>query len=305
MAHLFRLRFSLPPQKRPHRVNTDPQPLRYFLCGAALGGQSQHLFVNLLCIVDPVCSGRGTKTVAVGTAVQKANHQILLWRDHHFEYQNADHQSIDLDIKFSLSDILQNGPRLCRNGSERLPQQIRTVGDNVFVCLQQVLHRVADSGIQFLGINVTATALGMPGFLVIALPDSVPVGCGMPCFSPIPTAAVSAEDFVSEGRESAVPVTGIRPFDLRFLPYGLADDTGMPVLYIVLRRFTLIRLAGFRQEINGNLFLQDRISHVFFVFQNAANGFDSQTLLSPGEEILYSIRMRQISVLLFSAKASR
>lgn len=106
MAHLYRLRFSLPPQKRPHRVNTDPQPLRYFLCGAALGGQGQHLFVNLLCIVDPVCSGRGTKTVAVGTAVQKANHQILLWRDHHFEYQNADHQSIDLDIKFSLSDIL-------------------------------------------------------------------------------------------------------------------------------------------------------------------------------------------------------
>lgn len=92
-------------------------------------------------------------------------------------------------------------------------------------------------------------------------------------FSPIPTAAVSAEDFVSEGRESAVPVTSIRPFDLHFLPYGLADDTGMPVLYIVLRRFTLIRLAGFRQEINGNLFLQDRISHVFFVFQNAANGF--------------------------------
>ena len=178
-----------------------------------------------------------------------------------------------MDIKFSLSDILQSGPRLCRNGSERLPQQIRTVGDNVFVCLQQVLHRVADSGIQFLGINVTATALGMPGFLVIALPDSVPVGCGMPCFSPIPTAAVSAEDFVSEGRESAVPVTSIRPFDLHFLPYGLADDTGMPVLYIVLRRFTLIRLAGFRQEINGNLFLQDRISHVFFVFQNAANGF--------------------------------
>lgn len=62
-------------------------------------------------------------------------------------------------------------------------------------------------------------------------------------------------------------------FDLHFLPYGLADDTGMPVLRIVLRRFTLIRFAGFRQEINGDLLLQDRISHIFFVFQNAANGF--------------------------------
>lgn len=144
-------------------------------------------------------SWRGTKTVTVGTAAQKVNHQILLWRDHHFEYQNADHQSIDLDIEFSLSDILQTRPGLYRNVSERLLQQIRTVGDNVFVCLQQVLHRVADRGIQFLSINVTATALGMPGFLVIALPDSVPVGCGMPCFSPIPTAAVSAADFVGEG----------------------------------------------------------------------------------------------------------
>lgn len=31
MAHLFRLRFSLPPQKRPHGIHTDPQSLRYFL----------------------------------------------------------------------------------------------------------------------------------------------------------------------------------------------------------------------------------------------------------------------------------
>lgn len=273
MAHLFRLRFSLPPQKRPHSIHTDLQPLRYFLCGAALGGQDQHLFVNLLCIVDPVCSGRGTKTVTVGAAVQKANHQILLWRDQHFGYQNADHQSIDLDIEFSLSDILQSRPCLYRNVSERLLQQIRTVSNNVFVRLQQALHRVADCGIQFLSINVTATALGMPGFPVIALPDGIPVGCGMPCFSPIPTAAVSADDFVGEGRERAVPATGIRPFDLHFLPHSFANNIGMPVLHIVLRRFALIRLAGFRQEINGDLLLQDRISHIFFVFQNAANGF--------------------------------
>ena len=84
-----------------------------------------------------------------------------------------------MDIEFSLSDVLQSRPRLCRNGSERLLQQIRTVSNNVFVRLQQALHRVADCGIQFLGINVTATALGMSGFPVIALPDSVPVGCGI------------------------------------------------------------------------------------------------------------------------------
>ena len=132
-----------------------------------------------------------------------------------------------------MSDVLQSRPRLCRNGSERLLQQIRTVSNNVFVRLQQALHRVADCGIQFFGINVTATALGMSGFPVIALPDSVPVGCGMPCFSPIQTAAVSADDFVGEGREGAVPATGIRPFDLHFLPHSFADDTGMPVLYML------------------------------------------------------------------------
>ena len=76
---------------------------------------------------------------------------------------------------------------------------IRFMPNNVFARLQQALHRVADCGIQFLGINVTATTLGMSGFPVIALPDSVPVGCGMPCFSPIQTAAVSADDFVGEG----------------------------------------------------------------------------------------------------------
>ena len=64
------------------------------------------------------------------------------------------------------------------------------------MCLQQALHRVADSGIQFLGINVTATALGMPGFLAIALPDGVPVCGGVPGLSTIPTAAVTADDFV-------------------------------------------------------------------------------------------------------------
>lgn len=137
--------------------------------------------------------------VAVGTAVQKANHQILLWRDQHFGYQNADHQSINLDIEFSLSDILQSGPRLCRNGSKRLLQQIRTVSNNVFVRLQQALHRVADCGIQFLSINVTATALGMPGFLVIALPDGIPVGGGVPGLSTIPTATITADDFVGDG----------------------------------------------------------------------------------------------------------
>ena len=162
MAHLFRLRFFLPSQKRPHGIHTAPQLLRYFLCGAALGGQGQHLFVNLLCIVDPVYSGSGTKTMAVGTAIQKANHQILLWRDQHFGYQNADHQSIDLDIEFSLSDIFQSRPCLYRNVSERLLQQIRTVSNNVFVCLQQVLQRAADCDIQFLSITVTVVC---PAFL--------------------------------------------------------------------------------------------------------------------------------------------
>ena len=44
----------------------------------------------------------------------------------------------------------------------------------------------------------------------------------------------------------------------------------MSVLHIVLRRFALVWFSGFCQEIHGNLFLEDGITHIFLVFQNAA-----------------------------------
>lgn len=59
---------------------------------------------------------------------------------------------------------------------------------------------------------------------------------------------------------------------LPVLPHRLADDIGMSVLHIVLRRFALVWFSGFCQEIHGNLFLEDGIAHIFFVFQNAAYG---------------------------------
>ena len=67
----------VPSQKGPHRIHADSQPLRYLLCGAALGVQGQYPAVIPLRIVKTLSSGRYTQAVAVGTAVQKVNHQCL------------------------------------------------------------------------------------------------------------------------------------------------------------------------------------------------------------------------------------
>lgn len=76
---------------------------------------------------------------------------------------------------------------------------------------------------------------------------------------------------------------------MHFLPHRLADDTGMPVLHIVLRRFTLVWLSGFCQEIHGDLFLEDGITHIFLVFQNATYSvrFPSMPLPRGGNSIVH------------------
>ena len=58
-------------------------------------------------------------------------------------------------------------------------------------------------------------------------------------------------------------MAGVRQCGLRFLPYRLADDTGMSVLHIVLRRFNFVWFSGFRQEIHGDFRLEDGIIHIF------------------------------------------
>ena len=65
--------------------------------------------------------------------------------------------------------------------------------------LQQMMHGSADGGIQFLSVNVAAFTFCTASFLVIALPNGVLVGGEMPGLSTIPTATVTADDFVGDG----------------------------------------------------------------------------------------------------------
>lgn len=88
---------------------------------------------------------------------------------------------------------------------------------------------------------------------------------------------------------SAIPAAGIRPCGLYFLPYGLADDTGMSVLHIVLRCFALVWFSGFCQEIHGDLLLENGIAHIFLVFQNVAYSvrFPSMPMPRGGNSIVH------------------
>lgn len=65
--------------------------------------------------------------------------------------------------------------------------------------LQQMMHGAANGGVQFLSVHVAALAFCAASLLAIALPDGVPVGGGMPGLSTIPTATVTADDFVGDG----------------------------------------------------------------------------------------------------------
>ena len=65
--------------------------------------------------------------------------------------------------------------------------------------LQQMMHGAVNGGVQFLGVNMAALAFCVASLLAIALPDGVPVGGGMPGLSTIPTATVTADDFVGDG----------------------------------------------------------------------------------------------------------
>ena len=65
--------------------------------------------------------------------------------------------------------------------------------------LQQMMHGAANGGVQFLSVHVAALAFCAASLLAIALPDGIPVGGRMPGLSTIPTATVTADDFVGDG----------------------------------------------------------------------------------------------------------
>lgn len=104
----------VPSQKRPHRIHTDPQLLRYFLIGAPSSVQGQYSAVIPLRIVKSFSSGSSAQAVAIDAAVQKVNHQSVLQRNHHFVNQNTNHQAVNVDVRFATGDIVQSKPDIRR-----------------------------------------------------------------------------------------------------------------------------------------------------------------------------------------------
>ena len=62
-----------------------------------------------------------------------------------------------------------------------------------------MIHGSADGSIQFLGVNVAAFTFCAASLLADTLPDGIPVGGGVLGLSTIPTAAITADDFVGDG----------------------------------------------------------------------------------------------------------
>lgn len=81
----------------------------------------------------------------------------------------------------------------------------------------QMAHAPLDGSIQFFGVNMVASTFCAAVFPVIALPDRIIIGGRMPGFSSVPTATVTADDFIGNGREGAIPADGVRPCGLHFL----------------------------------------------------------------------------------------
>ena len=65
--------------------------------------------------------------------------------------------------------------------------------------LKQMIHGSAEGSVQLLGVNVATFTFCAASLLAIALPDGIPVGGGVPGLSTIPTATVTADDFVGNG----------------------------------------------------------------------------------------------------------
>ena len=60
-------------------------------------------------VIQPSSSGSSAQAVAVGAVIQKVNYQGLIWRDHHFSDKDTNHQTVNLDIQFTMGYIIQNG----------------------------------------------------------------------------------------------------------------------------------------------------------------------------------------------------
>lgn len=124
--------------------------------------------------------------------------------------------------------------------------------------------------------------MGTPAGLPLALrgrvfsvtpPDDGSIGIGgMPHLWPIETPTFSADHPAGKSSSATVVLPeclSARYFDLGEIPQFRGHDRGMTVSDVVLRKLTLILLGFLRQEVRTEAFLEDGLSFIALVFQNA------------------------------------
>ena len=121
---------------------------------------------------------------------------------------------------------------------------------------------------------------------MITLPDDLPVGVvAVPDLRPVPAAAVSALELTGKDadRALAVPALGAGSHQRLHHLEGLRIDNGLVVvLDVVLRDFTLVGLFLLGQKIYSEGLLQQRITLVLFVGENAFDVAGVPVVLAAG-----------------------
>ena len=112
--------------------------------------------------------------------------------------------------------------------------------------------------------------------LVIALPDDLAVfASGVPDLGAVPASAAAAFDFGGKGVSTAMvlfaPAT-LLDFTLHHLEHVRLDDGLVVIFYIILWDFTLVDLGLFGQVVEGVGFLEQCITLVFLVAEDAFDG---------------------------------
>ena len=160
--------------------------------------------------------------------------------------------------------------------------------DDLVLCGEQLVCR-PEEGCLNLCIGKVRSGAGLIAVVfMIALPDGLPVfAVGMPDLRSVPAAAFAAFDLGGEGVDSAVvfltPATAFH-LALNHLEYVWVDDGFMVSLNVVLRNLALVDLCLLGQEIDSVGFLQQGITFVFLVPQDALDRGGAPFGLASGSE---------------------
>ena len=136
-------------------------------------------------------------------------------------------------------------------------------------------------------------AFVFPLEFAVALPDdpAVTVG-GVPGLGTENPAAVATEDLPGEGAGLTMPIAAVfapLQLHLNLFPFPRLDNGRMVVLHIIPRNLAFVDLVFLGEEIHRKGLLKDGIAHIFFIFENAADGsqFPSLTLPRRGHAIVH------------------